>query len=120
MSRALRAAAAIFHQSQDKPRMITWAIGGYELVKGRFDITGDHGGFWETSLLMALDPGMQDLGLLEPSGENVPVGISNNGVRQANAAFGEQAVAAIVDEVEKRVRHFLDHPDQFQGHGSPM
>lgn len=60
--------------------MITWAMSGYELVRGQFDPCGDHAGKWETSLLMYLDPGMQDLSTL-PSDRSVsPIDASNNGV----------------------------------------
>ena len=45
-----RSAAALFHQEQARPKMIAWTMSGYELVRGRFDPCGDHGGKWETSL----------------------------------------------------------------------
>lgn len=115
-----RAAAAIFQQTQKRPVMITWAMSGYELVRGQFDPCGDHAGKWETSLLMYLDPGMQDLALLPPDPSQRPIGVSNNGVQQANAEFGRQAVAAIVHAVRGRVAEFLEYPERYQGHGSPM
>lgn len=115
-----RAAAAIFHQTQSRPKMITWAMSGYELVRGQFDPCGDHAGKWETSLLMYLDPGMQDLSLLPEDRSWAPIGASNNGIQEANVELGKRAVKAIVEAVHKRVMMFLQEPDRFAGHGAPM
>jgi creatinine amidohydrolase len=115
-----RAAAAIFHQVQPRPLMITWAMTGYELVRGQFEPCGDHAGKWETSLLMYLDPGMQDLSRLPADRRVVPIGASNNGIQDSNAEFGQQAAEAIISAVRERVQEFLDHPERYQGHGSPM
>ena len=100
--------------------MVTWAMTGYELVQGQFEPCGDHAGKWETSLLMHLDEGMQDLSLLPADRATPPVGISNNGVQDATPAFGAAAAAAIVARVGERVRDLLDNWDGYQGHGSPM
>ena len=113
-----RAAAAIFHQTQSRPVMITWAMTGYELVRGQFTPCGDHAGKWETSLLMYLDPGMQDLSVLDPAVP--PIGASNNGIQEANAEVGRRAAEAIVAAVRARVGEFLAHPERYQGHGAPM
>ena len=116
-----RSAAAFFHQEQARPKMITWAMTGFELVRGAFEPCGDHAGKWETSLLMDLDPGMQDLSVLPSDRTTPPVGASNNGVQDASPQFGGQAVAAIVTAVRARVADFLGHPERYQGHGgSPM
>lgn len=115
-----RAAAAVFHQTQRPPKMITWAMTGYELVRGQFEPCGDHAGKWETSLLMYLDPGMQDLSLLPADRSIRPIGASNNGIQEANVEFGRQATEAIVAAVRARVNEFLQHPERYQGHGAPM
>jgi len=115
-----RAAAAIFHQEQSRPKMVVWSMTGYELVQGQFDPCGDHAGKWETSLLMHLDPGMQDLDVLPTDRNEKPVGASNNGVQESNAEFGQQATAAIVRAVRDRIEGFLKNHDRYQGHGSPM
>ncbi|MHC4885130.1 MAG: creatininase family protein [Planctomycetota bacterium] len=115
-----RSAAALFHQEQDRPKMITWAMTGYELVQGRFEPCGDHAGKWETSLLMHLDPGMQDLSHLPEDPEEQPTGTTPNGVQESTAEFGEAATEAIVAAVGERVSAFLANPGGFQGHGSPM
>lgn len=114
-----RAAAAAFHQEQSFPKMVVWSMSGYELVQGQFTPCGDHAGKWETSLLMHLDPGMQDLSLLPPHGETL-IGTSDNGVQESNAEFGRQATEAIVQVVQDRVTELLMHLDRYQGHGSPM
>ena len=115
-----RSAAALFHQEQSRPKMVTWAMSGYELVRGQFDPCGDHAGKWETSLLMYLDPGMQDLSTLPSDRSESPIGASNNGVQDSNAEFGEQAVEAIVGAVQERVEGLLKEQGKYQGHGSPM
>ncbi|OGV39537.1 MAG: hypothetical protein A2X48_12940 [Lentisphaerae bacterium GWF2_49_21] len=115
-----RAAAAVFHQEQAKPKMPVWVMSGYELVKEKFTPCGDHAGKWETSLLMYLDSGMQDLSLLPKNNEERPVGSSNNGVENSNAEFGQQAVDAIVEAVSKKVDYLMKNLKQYQGHGAPM
>jgi len=115
-----RAAAALFHQEQSRPKMVVWAMSGYELVQGQFTPCGDHAGKWETSLLMHLDPGMQDLDVLSKDGSEPLVGASNNGVQEANAEFGQQAADAIIEAVRLRVEDLLANSGRYQGHGSPM
>jgi creatinine amidohydrolase len=116
-----RAACSLFHQMPPRPKPITWAFTGWELVYDQgFDVCGDHAGKWETSLLMALDPGMVDLSPLEEPGGMPPVGATNNGVENASAEFGEQAVGAIVDKVDASIRELMDNHTRYQGHGAPL
>jgi len=115
-----RAAAAVFHQTQGWPKMITWAMTGYELMQGQFQPCGDHAGKWETSLLMYLDPGMQDLSVLPADRSTQPIGASNNGIQDANPEFGRQATEAIIAVVRARVTEFLQHLERYQGHGAPI
>jgi len=115
-----RAAAALFHQEQSRPKMIVWSMTGYELVQGQFNPCGDHAGKWETSLLMHLDPGMQDLTVLPDDRSEKPIGASNNGVQESSAEFGQQTADAIVQAVRARVKELLTNYDRYQGHGSPM
>lgn len=114
-----RAAAAAFHQEQGWPKMAAWAMSGYELVQGQFTPCGDHAGKWETSLLLHLDPGMQDLSRLPARGETL-IGTSDNGVQESNPEFGRAATEAIVAVVQDRVAELLMNIDRYQGHGSPM
>jgi creatinine amidohydrolase len=117
-----RAAAAVFHQTQPRdPRMLVWSMTGFELVRGQFEPCGDHAGKWETSLLMYLNPGMQDLSVLPPKGSDAHIiGVTDNGVQDASAEFGRQAAEAIVEAVAERVKGFLENPTRYTGHGSPM
>jgi creatinine amidohydrolase len=115
-----RAACSLFQQAQERPKVIAWTMSGYELVRGRFEPCGDHAGKWETSLLMHLDPGMQDLSTLPTDRSVAPIGASNNGVQDANVEFGRQATEAIVAAVQERVAEFLAHPERYQGHGAPQ
>jgi creatinine amidohydrolase len=115
-----RSAAALFHQEQSRPKMIVWSMTGYELVRGQFKPCGDHGGKWETSLLMHLDPGLQDLSLLPEDRSERPICAANNGVQDSSAAFGREAATAITAAVRRQVEHFLENPERYQGHGAPM
>ena len=115
-----RSAAALFHQEQSRPKMITWAMTGHELVKGKFVPCGDHAGKWETSLLMHLDPGMQDISVLHNGSNDKPIGASDNGIEDSTSEFGKEAVEAIIEAVSLKVSYFLENPDEFQDHGSPM
>jgi len=115
-----RSAAALFHQEQSHPKMITWSMTGYELVKDKFVPCGDHAGKWETSLLMHLDPGMQDISILNNSSNDKPIGASDNGIEDSTPEFGKKAVEAIIEAVSLKVTYFLENPNEFQGHGSPM
>ncbi len=114
-----RAAAALFHQEQASPKMLVWALSGYELVQDKFVPCGDHAGKWETSLLMHLDPGMQDLSVLPEAGSGGLVGVSDNGVEEANPEFGRRAAEAIIEAVRSRVEELLANFDRYQGHGAP-
>ena len=93
---------------------VTWAFSDYELVTDLYPGIQDHAGFWETSLLMALDPGLIDLDTL-PKDESELIGVlgTSRPVREANAEFGEEAVGAIVGRVVDQVRQRLADPEKF-------
>ena len=118
-----RAAASIFHQVQPRgeDKLLVWPFTGYELVRDRFSPAGDHAGKWETSLMMALDPqGNTDLSFLPADRSQPPIGASNNGVQDATPEWGEKVIAAIVQEVDKRVHYLLEHHARLGGHGAPL
>ena len=115
-----RAAAAVFHQEQSFPKMVVWSMTGYELVQEHFTPCGDHAGKWETSLLMHLDPGMQDLSTLPTDPNERPIGASDNGIQESSANCGRQATEAIVKAVRVRVEELLPNISDHQSHGSPM
>ncbi|MDX9972005.1 MAG: creatininase family protein [FCB group bacterium] len=115
-----RAAASLFQQMPTRPHPIVWAFSGYELVRDlEMDVCGDHAGKWETSLMMALEPGLSDLSIIEGRGDPA-IGATDNGVLESSAEFGERAIAAIVERVDITVHHLLDDFDGYQRHGAPL
>jgi creatinine amidohydrolase len=68
---------------------------------------GDHAAKWETSLLMALRPGLTDLSRLPPAGERV-VGVGGEDPRQANEDLGRRAVQAIVERMVQKGEELLE------------
>ncbi|MCB9767700.1 MAG: creatininase family protein [Candidatus Omnitrophica bacterium] len=118
-----RAAASIFHQQRrfgsdyGRPKAIPWVFTGYELVRDLYPDAGDHAGFWETSLLMALEPDLVDLSRLPEDESTVPGVISNRPIKESNREFGEEAVGNIVERALAQVQDRLDHPDKYRGHG---
>lgn len=116
-----RAACSLFHQARfrgKRAEMITWAFTGYELVKQELPEAGDHAGFWETCLLMALVPGLADLDELpkDPNAKLTGV-ISHRPVIESNAAYGEKAVGMIVERVAAAVGDRLKNPKAYYEHG---
>jgi len=116
-----RAACSTFHQtrwSNSRASAIAWTFSGYELVRNVFPRAGDHAGYWETSLLMALTPGLTDLNELPTDRNAKLVGVGSvDPVYDSSAEFGEKAVAAIVERVTAQVRKRKKKPDAYHGHG---
>lgn len=115
------AACCQFHQARFNNRraqMIAWAFTGYELVRDELPESGDHAGFWETSLMLALVPGLTDLNELPADPQQRPVSvITSRPVREASAEYGEKAVALIVERATQRVLDRLHNPQAYYGHG---
>lgn len=116
-----RAACTLFHQARwnnRRARSVAWAFTGYELVRDAFPTAGDHAGHWESSLLLALDPGLTDLSVLpeDPSAPLVGVATTEP-VQDASAEHGERAVKLIVERVVAQVRHRLENLDAYYEHG---
>lgn len=103
-----RSAINSLHATQKEPRMHAFAMSGYDLVKGQFVPCGDHAGKYETSLLMYLDPGMQDLSLLPKDREERPLGVSHNQAQDSSVEFGRIAVEAIIEAVREKVQERLE------------
>ncbi|MEP0843633.1 MAG: creatininase family protein [Phycisphaerae bacterium] len=116
-----RAACSLYHQCRfdnRRARLITWAFTGYELVRDEFPDAGDHAGFWETSLLLALVPELVDLSQLPSDPQQKPVGvITSRPIREANAEYGEKAIGLIVDRVTRQVTARLRNPQLYYEHG---
>ena len=120
-----RAAAVQFHEQcleeahrRPGPLPIPWVFTGFELVQDVWPDAGDHAGFWETSLLMELEPDLSDLST-QPSDPNEPlIGVvSKRPLQEANRAYGKEAVALIVERVAHQVRERMAHPERYVGHG---
>lgn len=116
-----RAACCLYHQSRwnnVRARAIAWAFTGYELVRDAIPEAGDHAGHWETSLMMALVPGLSDLSELPADGSASLVGVGSRlPVHEASAEYGERAVRLIVERVVAQVRDRLERPETYYGHG---
>ena len=116
-----RAACHLFHQARfnnKRAQMLSWVFTGYELVKDEFPEAGDHAGFWETSLLMALQPELVDLSTLPNDPKVNIVGVlSERPVQESSAEYGERAIARIVEKVGAQVKHRLENPGDYYMHG---
>jgi len=112
-----RAAMCVFRQTarRHKHQPTTgWVFTGYELVRDLFPNAGDHGGRWETSIMMALDQDSVNLSLLPDEKRQA------DWVKDVSAEFGRKAVDAIVERVLQRVDEMLSEPQKYLGHYTPM
>ncbi|MBN1419150.1 MAG: creatininase family protein [Planctomycetes bacterium] len=111
-----RAAAATWWQygKYHGKSMIPWAFSGYELVRDLFPEAGDHAGPWETSLLLALEPDLVEMGTIADPLVGV---LAARSPGEATRAFGERAIAAIVERASTAACDRLENPDRYQGHG---
>ena len=69
---------------------------------------GDHAGKWETSLLMALDPGLTDLSRLPNDRSIRPIGVGGEDPREASHTFGEEGASAIVERMVEAGQRLLN------------
>jgi creatinine amidohydrolase len=117
-----RAAVALFNQRQysQQRTMLAWAFVDYLLVRSQYEVAGDHAAGWETSHLLALHPETVDLGLLPPKGERL-VGVGGKMAPQdATAEFGWEILNAAAEIAVAEVRHRLEHPELYRGHGNSL
>jgi len=116
-------AAALLHNQRGAragTRMLAWATVDHLLVADQYDCAGDHAAGWETSHLMALRGETVDLSLLPPKGEPV-VGVGGKMPPQdATAEFGREILEAAAEVLVQEVRHRLDHPRLYFGHGCSL
>jgi creatinine amidohydrolase len=115
-----RAAVALFNQRQysQQRTMLAWAFVDYLLVRSQYEVAGDHAAGWETSHLLALHPETVDLGLLPPKGERL-VGVGGKMAPQdATAEFGWEILNAAAEIAVAEVKHRLEHPELYRGHGN--
>ncbi len=100
--------------------MLSWAVLDYTLVEDKYDCAGGHAAGWETSHMLALEPGTVDLGTLPPKGQDL-VGVDGKMAPQdANAEFGQETLEASAEVVVKEARHRLEHRQAYQGHGNSL
>ena len=113
------AAAAQFGQREYSRRqgMLAWALVDYLLVRDRYEHSGDHAGGWETSHVLALHPETVNLELLPPKGEKLIGAGGWHAPQDATAEFGQETLEAAAEIVIKEVRHRLEHPALYRGHG---
>jgi len=114
-------AAAVLHNQHRRPEpMLAWAVVDYLLLTDRYDCAGDHAGGWETSHVMALHPETVDLSLLPPKGCKLVGAGGRLAPQDSTAEFGRQTLEAAADIVVREVRHRLEHPDLYGGHGNSL
>lgn len=115
------AACSMFHQARFNNRRaqaICWSFTGFELVREECPEAGDHAGFWETSLMLALLPDLVDLNDLPPEERDRPVGtLTSRPVHESNAEYGERAVRLIVERAVAQVRDRIENRDRYYPHG---
>ena len=118
-----RAAVVQFNQREYSRRqggMLAWAFVDYLLVQDQYDCAGDHAGGWETSHVLALHPETVDLTLLPPKGEKLIGAGGRMAPQDATAEFGRETMEAVVEIVVQEVKHRLEHPEMYKGHGNSL
>lgn len=112
-----RAAMSVFRQTARRRKhqpTTGWVFTGYELVRDVFPHAGDHGGDWETSLMMAVKPGSVDLSLMNDEERD------SKWAGRISEEYGRQAVDKIVERVLERVSDMQADPKKYLGHYAPM
>ena len=117
-----RAACLVFNQGHRSRAgaMLAWAFVDYLLVRDRYDCAGDHAGGWETSHMLAVHPETVDLGVLPPKGEKLVGAGGRMAPQDATADFGRETLEAAAEVAVKEVRHRLEHPELYRGHGNSL
>ena len=114
-----RAAVLEYSKRTGERKMIAWAFVDYLLVRDKYPTSGDHGGKWETSHMMATHPETVDLSLLKPKGQKlVGTGWRDPSAPQdSTASFGQEIIEAAVDIAIQETRDRLQNPHRYTGHG---
>jgi|GEM_PF-174341 len=114
-----RSAVLMFNQREQSKYhgMLAWAFVDYLLVSDKYDCAGDHAGGWETSHVMALHPETVDLSLLPPKGEKLIGAGGKMAPQDSSADFGWETLHAAADIAVNEIRHRLQHPEMYRGHG---
>ena len=117
-----RAAVYQYHQRMYNGyhQMLAWCFVDYMLVSHLYEGAGDHAAKWETSHMMALHPETVDLDVLPPKGEPL-TGVNGKFQPQdANAEYGQETIEKAAEIAVKEVRHRLDFPNLYKGHGTAL
>lgn len=70
--------------------------------------SGDHAAAFETSLMLALEPGLVDLGALDPDPAVPPTGVLGKDPRQfASREFGEQILRRMTDLTRQEIERVM-------------
>lgn len=101
-------------------RLLPWAVVDYLQVDDLYEHAGDHAAHWETSHMMAIAPETVDLTTLPPRGEPLTGVIGSVLPQDATAAFGHETLEAAAERVVREVRHRLEHPERYRGHGKAL
>jgi creatinine amidohydrolase len=112
-----RAAVLQFNQRRYSKSfgMLAWAFMDAALADYPYRI--DHGGAWETSHMMALNPETVDLEALPSRGEYIVGTAWDADPHDATAAFGNETLDCAVEIAVKEVRHRLENRQMYNGHG---
>jgi creatinine amidohydrolase len=117
----LRAAALLHNKRRRRAgKMLAWATVDFIHLKSQYAFAGDHAAGWETSHCMAINPGMVDLSLLKPKGENL-VGV--NGAMKphdATAEFGKKIFEEAAAIIVKETMHRLNNKSIYSQHGMSL
>lgn len=115
-----RSVVLLFNQRQHSRHegMLAWAVVDYLPLRDKYDCAGDHAGGWETSHLLALHPETVDLSVLPPEGEKLIGAGGRLAPHEATAEFGWETLNASAEIITREVRHRLEHPELYRGHGN--
>jgi len=116
-----RAAAILYNRRvRNIGRMLAWAAADHLFLRPVYANAGDHGGGWETSHIMAIDPELADLSLLGPKGEK-PVGVGGGMAPQdATAQFGKQIFNDAAEIIIKETLHRLNNKGMYKSNGATL
>jgi creatinine amidohydrolase len=114
-----RSAVLMFNQREYSKYqgMLAWAFVDYLLVSDKYEVAGDHAGGWETSHVLALHPETVDLSLLPPKGQKLIGAGGKMAPQDSTAEFGRQTMEAAAEVACHEIRHRLEHPEMYRGHG---
>jgi creatinine amidohydrolase len=122
------AAVSLFNQQRfqgslgaKRQKMLAWALVDYQFCRDAYGETaGDHAGGWETSHMMALHPQTVDLSLLPEKGQKLVGAGGHMAPQDSTAAFGQETIDHAVERILPEVRHRLENPGAYTGHGRSL